>query len=239
MKNSLTPSKNKQNNFVDIAFYADFGATYGKGYEISNIAYECKRLGILGSVFIRTKGDNKTLRNKQKTAFPFGAFFFKILTFIEKKLFKNFKSRYWQEVFFDFLISRKLRCGKNKLFYGVPRMHHSFVRAKQLGYVTVLHAAEQNAYKNLEILTKVYPDTKFPTIWSKNNDAPFNSEIKIYKDKFFVIDLSNTLRCFSLKDGSELWNIKTENSLIRSQKKLSMVIVDNVILFNNFSIFSK
>jgi len=70
-------------------------------------------------------------------------------------------------------------------------------------------------------------------IWTKNNIAPFNSQIKIYKDKFFVIDLSNTLRCFSIKDGTELWNIKTENSLIRSQKKLSMVIVDDKIYFNN------
>ena len=70
-------------------------------------------------------------------------------------------------------------------------------------------------------------------IWSKNNLAPFNSQIKIYKDKFFIVDFSNTLRCISIKDGEELWNIKTENSLIRSQKKLSMVIVDNVILFNN------
>ena len=70
-------------------------------------------------------------------------------------------------------------------------------------------------------------------IWSKNNLAPFNSQIKIYEDYFFIIDFSNTLRCFSLKDGNELWNIKTENSLIRSQKKLSMVIVDEVIYFNN------
>ena len=70
-------------------------------------------------------------------------------------------------------------------------------------------------------------------IWSKNNLAPFNSQIKIYKDYFFVIDYSNTLRCFSLKDGNELWSIKTENSLIRSQKKLSMVIVNEIIYFNN------
>ena len=70
-------------------------------------------------------------------------------------------------------------------------------------------------------------------IWSKDNDAPFNSEIKIYKDKFFVIDFSNILRCFSIKDGSEIWNIKTEKPLIRSQKKLSMVIVDEKIYFNN------
>ncbi len=70
-------------------------------------------------------------------------------------------------------------------------------------------------------------------IWTKRNIAPFNSQIKIYKDKFFIIDFSNTLRCFSLKNGDELWNVKTQNSLIRSQKKLSIVIVKDVVYFNN------
>ena len=70
-------------------------------------------------------------------------------------------------------------------------------------------------------------------LWSKNNLAPFNSQIKIYQNKFYIIDFSNTLRSFSLKDGKELWNIKTENSLIRSQKKLSMVIVNNSLYFKN------
>ena len=70
-------------------------------------------------------------------------------------------------------------------------------------------------------------------IWSKYNLAPFNSQIKIYDNKFFIVDFSNTLRCFSIKDGKELWNIKTENSLIRSQKKLSMVIVNELLYFNN------
>ncbi len=70
-------------------------------------------------------------------------------------------------------------------------------------------------------------------IWSKNNFAPFNSQIKIYKDKFFIVDFSNTLRCYSLKNGKELWNINTESSLIRSQKKISMVIINEKIYFNN------
>ena len=70
-------------------------------------------------------------------------------------------------------------------------------------------------------------------LWSKNNLAPFNSQIKMYKDKFFIIDFSNTLRCFSIKSGEELWNIKTENTLIRSQKKLSMIIVKDLLYFNN------
>ena len=62
-------------------------------------------------------------------------------------------------------------------------------------------------------------------LWSKNNNAPFNSQIKIYKDKFYVIDLKNTLRSFSIKDGSEIWKVKTEDTLIRSQKKLLWGIV--------------
>ena len=70
-------------------------------------------------------------------------------------------------------------------------------------------------------------------IWTKRNIAPFNSQIKIYKDKFFIIDFSNTLRCFSLKNGDELWNVKTQNSLIRSQKKLSIVITKDIVYFNN------
>ena len=70
-------------------------------------------------------------------------------------------------------------------------------------------------------------------VWSKNNTAPFNSQIKIYKDRFFVIDFTNTLRCYSLKNGEEIWNFQTESALIRSQKRLSMVIVEDVIYFNN------
>ena len=70
-------------------------------------------------------------------------------------------------------------------------------------------------------------------VWLKNNSAPFNSQIKIYKDRFFLIDFTNTLRCYSIRNGEELWNFQTESALIRSQKKLSMVIVEDVIYFNN------
>jgi len=70
-------------------------------------------------------------------------------------------------------------------------------------------------------------------IWMKNSIAPFNSQIKIYKDKFFIIDFQNILRCYSIKDGKEIWNRKTQNSLISSQKKLSLVILKNKLYFNN------
>ena len=70
-------------------------------------------------------------------------------------------------------------------------------------------------------------------IWSKNNVAPFNSQVKIFKDKLFVIDFENILRCFSIKNGKEIWNFKTEKSFIKSQQKLSFIINDNKIVFIN------
>ena len=70
-------------------------------------------------------------------------------------------------------------------------------------------------------------------LWIKNNSAPFNSQIKIYKNKFFLTDFENILRCYSIKDGKELWNVKTDTSFIKSQKKLSIIIFEEKIFFNN------
>jgi len=100
----------------------------------------------------------------------------------------------------------------------------------------ILQFANNNQFlivaDNLTKFYKLNLDTG-DIIWSKKNSAPFNSQIKIYKDRFFVVDFTNTLRCFSLKNGKELWNFQTETPLIRSQKKLSMVIIEGVIYFNN------
>ena len=70
-------------------------------------------------------------------------------------------------------------------------------------------------------------------LWSKNHSAHFNSQVKIYKDKFFAVDSQNVLRCYSVKDGTELWRAKTERALIKSVKKLSLIIIDNKVYFNN------
>ena len=70
-------------------------------------------------------------------------------------------------------------------------------------------------------------------LWSKNNVAPFNSQIKIYKDKFFVVDFENILRCYSINNGNEIWKFKTEKSIIKSQKKLSLVFINGKVYFSN------
>ena len=69
--------------------------------------------------------------------------------------------------------------------------------------------------------------------WIKNNSYPFNSDIKIFRDKFFAIDYKNTLRCFNINDGSECWNLQTEDSFTISNSKFSLIVLDNKVIFNN------
>lgn len=69
--------------------------------------------------------------------------------------------------------------------------------------------------------------------WSKNNTYPFNSEIKIFEDKFFSIDYKNTLRCYNINDGSECWNLKTEDTFTIASSKFSLIIINDVLIFSN------
>ena len=69
--------------------------------------------------------------------------------------------------------------------------------------------------------------------WSKNSAYPFNSNIKQYKDKIFVVDYKNTLRCFEIKDGSECWKLQTENSFTMSNIKYSLIILKDNVIFSN------
>jgi outer membrane protein assembly factor BamB len=69
--------------------------------------------------------------------------------------------------------------------------------------------------------------------WSKNSKYPFNSEIKKNKNKFFVVDYNNTLRCYYLNDGSECWNLQTQESFTISSLKYSLIIINDLIIFTN------
>jgi len=70
-------------------------------------------------------------------------------------------------------------------------------------------------------------------LWSKINSSPFNSQIKIFKDKFYAIDFENAIHCFSLKNGEKIWSYQTENFFIKSKKKLSIIIDNQKVIFNN------
>mgnify|MGYP001563362458 CR=1 FL=1 len=69
--------------------------------------------------------------------------------------------------------------------------------------------------------------------WSKNNTYPFNSEIKKSKNKIFVVDYKNTLRCYNINDGSECWNLQTEDSFTISNSKYSLIVISDMVIFGN------
>tara|TARA_B100002051_G_scaffold225065_1_gene220290 strand:- start:3267 stop:4565 length:1299 start_codon:yes stop_codon:yes gene_type:complete len=68
-------------------------------------------------------------------------------------------------------------------------------------------------------------------IWKNYNSATFNSEIKILENKVFLIDFENVIRCISIDNGKELWNFGTEKSFIKSQRKLSLIIHNELVIF--------
>ena len=70
-------------------------------------------------------------------------------------------------------------------------------------------------------------------IKSIENNTGFNSNIKVSKERFFIIDFENIIRCYSAKDGSELWYFITENPFIKSKKKLSLVVKGELVFFIN------
>jgi outer membrane protein assembly factor BamB len=69
--------------------------------------------------------------------------------------------------------------------------------------------------------------------WSKSNMYPFNSEMKKYKNKIFVVDYKNYLRCYNIDHGNECWNLQTEDSFTISNSKFSLIIIDNKVVFSN------
>ena len=70
-------------------------------------------------------------------------------------------------------------------------------------------------------------------LWRKTNSAAFNSEIKIADNKIFTVDYDNILKCFSIENGNLLWEYQTENTLIKSTKKTSLVLNENKVIFLN------
>ena len=70
-------------------------------------------------------------------------------------------------------------------------------------------------------------------IWKKKNNAAFNSQVKVLNNKFYTLDFDNVLWCYSVIDGSKIWNYKSDNTFIKSVKKMSLVIDDKKLIFIN------
>ena len=69
--------------------------------------------------------------------------------------------------------------------------------------------------------------------WKKKHSSSFNSQIKIFDKKALVIDMENQLRCFSIETGELIWSVKTQGSILRSQKKQSLILNKGRVYFSN------
>ena len=59
------------------------------------------------------------------------------------------------------------------------------------------------------------------------------SKLSSHKNKIFVIDYKNTLRCYNISDGNECWNLKTEDSFTISNSKFSLIVINDKVIFSN------
>ena len=90
-----------------------------------------------------------------------------------------------------------------------------------------LFVADTNA--NYYLLNKISGNL----IWKKKHTSSFNSQIKIKDGNAVIVDLENNLRSFSIKNGQMLWSVPTELTVVSSQKKQSIIIVNNLVIFSN------
>lgn len=61
-------------------------------------------------------------------------------------------------------------------------------------------------------------------IWIKNHGIPIKSNIKVYKNKIFLINQDNRILCLNIKNGSKIWDIRSIPSFIKLQNFLSSAI---------------
>ena len=122
----------------------------------------------------------------------------------------------------------------NKDMKEVWKVNHYTKKEKKLKPIIYFAQADKKIIA-ADNLSKVYLINLINgnLIKSIENNTGFNSNIKVSKDRFLIVDFDNKIRCFSTKDGSELWNFDTENPFIKSKKKLSLIIKGELVFFIN------
>ena len=72
-------------------------------------------------------------------------------------------------------------------------------------------------------------------VWIKNHGIPLKSNVKIFDDKIFLINQDNRLICLDVETGSQIWNVRTVASFIKSQHLLGLAISKKgeLVMFNS------
>ena len=61
-------------------------------------------------------------------------------------------------------------------------------------------------------------------IWIKNYGIPIKSNIKVFNDQIFLVDQDNKIVSLNISDGSQIWDILSISSFIKSQNLLPISI---------------
>ena len=69
--------------------------------------------------------------------------------------------------------------------------------------------------------------------WKKNSTYPINSEIKKSEKHIYIVDYKNILRCYRIIDGSECWNLSTDDTFTISDTEFSLILDKEMVIFNN------
>ena len=98
---------------------------------------------------------------------------------------------------------------------------------------TIYFASDDNFLIAADSIANIYAinNSTGELLWKNFNTSSFNSEIKIYGDNFFLTDFENTIRCISIRNGKEIWKFASEKSFIKSQRKLSLIIQNGLVIF--------
>ncbi len=120
----------------------------------------------------------------------------------------------------------------NKDLKKIWNVNHYSKKEKKMSPL-LYFAYENNNLLIADTLAKIYSInlSNGELNWSKNNFSPFNSNTLVFKNMLIAVDYANTIRAFDTSSGNEVWNFKSENSFIKSNKKLSIILIGDVIYF--------
>ena len=114
------------------------------------------------------------------------------------------------------------------------KQNHYSKQDKKLQPILFFAASDENLFVSDSIANYYVVDKRTGNLkWKKKHSSSFNSQIKIFENKALIIDMENQLNCFSVNTGELIWNVKTQKSLLRSQKKQSLILKDGKVYFSN------
>lgn len=139
---------------ADLAFFTDFGSPHGKANEFGSTLTALEARGQARRSFVRgivPQARDEARRRNIVAPIPGGALIPRALSGLGHASRNAFPTRLWAESVFDSFTAHALQESGGAIL-GVPRLERTFRKARSLGVVTVLYAAELHPDFNGRVL---------------------------------------------------------------------------------------